>query len=49
MNLRGERFISHTEFIWYCKGLNVYTYESELDHFEKIGEMLPVALVNFPL
>lgn len=48
MNLRGERFISHTEFIRYCKDLNVHTYESELEHFEKIGEMLPVARVNFP-
>ena len=49
MNLRGERFINHTEFIRYCKDLNVYTYESELEHFEKIGEMLPVARVNFPI
>lgn len=49
MNLRGERFISHTEFIRYCKDLNVHTYESELQHFEKIGEMLPVARVIFPI
>lgn len=49
MNLRGERFINHTEFIRYCKDLNVHTYESELEHFEKIGEMLPVARVNFPI
>ncbi len=48
MNLRGERFISHKEFIRYCKDLNVHTYESELEHFEKIGEMLPVARVDFP-
>lgn len=47
--MRGERFISHTEFIRYCKDLNVYTYESELEHFEKIGEMLPVARVIFPI
>ena len=49
MNLRGERFINHTEFIRYCKDLNVHTYESELEHFEKIGEMLPVARVIFPI
>ena len=49
MNLRGERFISHKEFIRYCKDLNVHTYESELEHFEKIGEMLPVARVIFPI
>lgn len=49
MNLHGKRFINHTEFIRYCKDLNVYTYESELEHFEKIGEMLPVARVDFPL
>ena len=48
MNLHGERFINHTEFIRYCKDLNVYTYESELEYFEKIGEMLPVARVDFP-
>ena len=48
MNAYGERFIESNRFISYCKSLNVSTTEHELEHYEKIGAMMPVARVIYP-
>ena len=48
MNAYGERFIECHRFISYCKSLNVSTTEHELEHYEKIGAMMPVARVVYP-
>ena len=48
MNIHGERYANHSRFITYCRGLNVGTTERELEHYEKIGAMLPVARVVNP-
>ena len=48
MNIHGERFAKVSIFIGYCKGLNIKTDERELERYERIGAMFPVARVIFP-
>lgn len=48
MNIWGERFSRAGDFICYCRELNVQTDERELEHYERIGVMLPVARVVYP-
>ena len=48
MDIWGERFAEVHEFIRFCKRLNVETSQLELEHYEKIGAMLPVARVVYP-
>ena len=48
MNAYGEKFIDVDRFITYCKSLNVSTAKHELEHYEKIGAMMPVARVIYP-
>ena len=48
MNIWGERFAEVGLFIGYCRDLNVETDQPELEHYEGIGAMLPVARVVYP-
>ena len=48
MNIWGERFAEVGLFMWHCRDLNVDTTRSELEHYERIGAMLPVARVVYP-
>ena len=48
MNIWGDRFAEVGLFIGYCGDLNVKTSKDELEHYEKIGAMLPVARVVYP-
>ena len=48
MNIHGERFTMVSVFIDYCKDLNVKTDERELERYERIGAVFPVARVMFP-
>ena len=48
MNRHGQRFISVQDFISHCRDLNVETDKRELEHYEKIGAMLPVARIVYP-
>ena len=48
MNIYGRRFVDVGQFINYCRELNVKTDRRELEHYEKIGAMLPVARVVYP-
>ncbi len=48
MNRHGERFLKVNDFIAHCRSLNVRTDERELEHYEKIGAMLPVARKVYP-
>ena len=48
MNIWGERFAEVSSFIRYCRDLNVETRDDELEHYEKIGAMLPIARVVYP-
>lgn len=48
MNRYGERFLKVSDFIDHCRSLNVRTDERELEHYEKIGAMLPVARLIYP-
>ena len=48
MNIWGYRFAEVDQFIGYSKGLNIETNQRELEHYEKIGAMLPVARLVFP-
>ncbi|MDE2688478.1 MAG: hypothetical protein OXI16_13420 [Chloroflexota bacterium] len=48
MNRHGERFLTVSDFIDHCRSLNVRTDERELEHYEKIGVMLPVARKVYP-
>ena len=48
MNIWGERFAEVNQFIGYCRDLNVETDQRELEHYERIGAMLPVARVVYP-
>ena len=48
MNRHGHRFVEVKDFISYCRDLNINTHERELEHYEKIGAMLPVARVVYP-
>lgn len=49
MNLWGERYAEVSLFVGHCRDLNVKTDESELERYEKIGAMLPVARVVYPI
>ena len=49
MDTWGERFVEVHEFIRFCRRLNVETDRSELEHYERIGAMLPVARVVCPI
>src|SRR5688572_26192313 len=44
----GVRYLTVDEFIRYCENLNVETDLQELEYYEKIGIMLPIARVIFP-
>ena len=44
----GERFATLSSFISYGRGLGIETSENELEHYEQIGAMLPVARVVYP-
>ena len=48
MNIWGERYAEVSLFVGYCRDLNVDTDQDELEHYEKIGAMLPVARVVYP-
>jgi len=49
MNEYGKRFVEVDRFISYCRSLNVSTTKHELEHYEEIGAMMPVARVIYPL
>jgi hypothetical protein len=44
----GVRYLTVDEFIRYCGNLNVETDLQELEYYEKLGIMLPVARVIYP-
>src|SRR5574338_646142 len=44
----GVRYLTTEEFVKYCAELKVDTDLKELEHYEKIGVMLPVARVVYP-
>ena len=48
MNIWGERYAEVSLFVGYCRDLNVDTDRDELEHYEKMGAMLPVARVVYP-
>ena len=48
MNIWGKRYAEFDLFIGHCRDLNVKTDRRELEHYEKIGVMLPVARVVYP-
>ena len=48
MNIWGERYAEVDLFVGYCRDLNIDTHQDELEHYEKIGVMLPVARVVYP-
>lgn len=48
MNRYGERFLNVNDFIAHCQSLNIRTNQWELEHYEKIGAMLPVARMIYP-
>ena len=48
MNIWGERFAEVQLFRSYCRDLGVETDQHELEHYERIGGMLPVARVVYP-
>ena len=48
MNIWGERYAEVSQFEGYCRDLNVNPDRGELEHYEKIGAMLPVARVVYP-
>ena len=48
MNIWGERFAEVQLFVGYCRDLGVETDQRELEHYEKIGAMLPFARVVYP-
>ena len=48
MDIWGERFARVSLFIGYCRDLNVKTSQDELEHYERIGVMLPIARVVYP-
>ena len=48
MNIYGERYSGIGRFISYCQDLNVRTSEQELEHYEKLGAMYPVARIVYP-
>ena len=48
MNRYGERFLKVKEFIDHCRSLNVRSDEREMEHYEKVGVMLPTARKTYP-
>ena len=44
----SERYADVDQFIRLCKTWNVETSAEELEHYEKIGAMLPVARAEYP-
>ena len=44
----GDRFALVGSFISYCRGLGVETNQDELEYYEKIGVMLPIARIVYP-
>ena len=48
MNIWGERFAEVGLFRRHCRDLNVAVTQSELEHYERIGVLLPVARVVYP-
>ncbi len=48
MNIWGERFAEVSRFMGHCKDLNVDVTLPELERYERIGAMLPVARVVYP-
>ena len=48
MNIWGERYAKVSLFEGHCRDLNVNIDRGELEHYEKIGAMLPVARVVYP-
>ncbi len=48
MNIWGYRFAEVDHFIGYCRDLNIKTNQRELEHYERIGAMLPVVRVVYP-
>ena len=48
MDIWGERFARLSLFTGYCRDLNVKTSKDELEHYERIGVMLPIARVVYP-
>ena len=45
---QSERYLLVDQFIRYCEDLNVETNKEELEHYEKIGVMLPLARIIYP-
>lgn len=48
MNIHGERYATDDLFVAYCRDLNLKTDEKELEYYEKIGAIFPVARVVYP-
>ena len=48
MNIWGERFAEVDLFVGYCRDLNVDTHQDELEHYERIGALLPAARLVYP-
>ena len=48
MNIWGQRFTTVDSFISYCRNLRIETSWRELERYEQIGVMLPVARVVYP-
>ncbi len=48
MNIWGERFAEVQMFLGYCRDLGINISQNELEYYEKIGAMLPVARVVYP-
>ena len=46
--MHADRLVDADRFIKRCKDLNVEVSLGELEHYEKIGAMMPVARVVFP-
>jgi len=44
----GIRYLTADQFVKYCSALNVKTDIKELEYYEKVGIMLPVARVVYP-
>ncbi len=48
VNIWDKRFADVGLFVGYCKDLGVETDQNELEHYERIGAMLPIARVVYP-
>ncbi len=49
MNIWGERYAEVSLFVGHCRDLNVKTDERELERYEMIGAMPPLARVVYPI